>query len=129
MNSNFISWILRIIATFIIFQIVYFKLSGDPQCIFVFETMGIEPHGRFITGLIELVVGIFLLIPNTKLLGILGSFGAASCCLSAHFTVLGIEINNDGGQLFSMTASVFVLSLFLSILHKDEIFLKINSDI
>lgn len=129
MNSNFISWVLRIITTYIIFQIVYFKLSGDPQCIFVFEKMEIEPHGRFITGLIELVVGIFLLVPNTKLLGILGAFGAASCCLTAHFTVLGIEINNDGGQLFSMTASVFVLSIILSIIHKDEIFLKKDSDI
>ena len=128
-NTTFTSWALRIITTFIIFQIVYFKLSGDPQCIFVFEIMGMEPYGRFITGLIELVIGVFLLVPSTKLWGIIGAFGVASCCMTAHFTTLGIEINNDGGQLFSMTSSIFVCSIILSALHKDEIFLKINSDI
>jgi len=122
--KEYLSWTIRILTTFIIFQIVYFKLSGDPKCIYVFKKVGGEPIGRLTTGLIELLAGILLLVPTTKIWGAIIAFLAACCCLYAHFTVLGIIINNDGGLLFAMTFSVFILSIILFFLHQKELLFK-----
>ena len=38
-----------------------------------------------------------------------------------HLTILGIEINNDGGLLFYMAISVLIFSLIVLWDHKKEI--------
>ena len=83
--------------------------------------MGMEPWGRIGSGIVELIAGILILIPNTKIYGAILSLGVISGAIISHLTKLGIEVQNDGGTLFGMAVLVFVLSLGLIIYHKKEI--------
>jgi len=116
-----LSWAARIIVAIILLQTLFFKFTGAPESIYIFEKMGIEPWGRIGSGIVELIAGILILIPNTKIYGAILSLGVISGAIVSHLTKLGIEVQNDGGTLFGMAVLVFVLSLGLIIYHKNEI--------
>ena len=116
-----ISWAARIIVAIILLQTLFFKFTGAPESIYIFEKMGMEPWGRIGSGIVELIAGILILIPNTKIYGAILSLGVISGAIVSHLTKLGIEVQNDGGALFGMAVLVFVLSLGLIIYHKKEI--------
>ena len=116
-----ISWAARIIVAIILLQTLFFKFTGAPESIYIFEKMGMEPWGRIGSGIVELIAGILILIPNTKIYGAILSLGVISGAIISHLTKLGIEVQNDGGTLFGMAVLVFVLSLGLIIYHKKEI--------
>lgn len=120
-KKNIISWIARIVVAFILLQTIFFKFTGAPESIYIFEQMGIEPYGRIGSGIVELIAGVLLLITSTRVIGALLAFGTISGALLSHFTVLGIEVNGDGGGLFAMAVVVFLLSLLLLIFHKEEL--------
>ena len=50
------------------------------------------------------------MVPRTIWVGGLLSIGIISGAILLHLTQLGIEINNDGGSLFYMAVSIFILS-------------------
>ena len=116
-----LSWAARIIVAIILLQTLFFKFTGAPESIYIFEKMGMEPWGRIGSGIVELIAGILILIPNTKIYGAILSLGVISGAIVSHLTKLGIEVQNDGGTLFGMAVLVFVLSLGLIIYHKNEI--------
>ena len=116
-----LSWAARIIVAIILLQTLFFKFTGAPESIYIFEKMGMEPWGRIGSGIVELIAGILILIPNTKIYGAILSLGVISGAIISHLTKLGIEVQNDGGTLFGMAVLVFVLSLGLIIYHKKEI--------
>ena len=106
MNKTFL-WILRLIPVIILLQTLYFKFTGAPEAVFIFTQMGVEPWGRYVLGVLELITGILLLTPwfvSGALLGILLMLGA----LVAHLTTLGIEVQGDGGLLFGMALVVLI---------------------
>jgi hypothetical protein len=39
----------------------------------------------------------------------------------SHLTMLGIEVKGDGGLLFGLAVTVFVLSIIVLLLHRREI--------
>ena len=116
-----LSWAARIIVAIILLQTLFFKFTGAPESIYIFEKMGMEPWGRIGSGIAELIAGVLLLIPTTKIYGAILSLGVISGAIISHLTKLGIEVQNDGGTLFGMAVLVFVLSLGLIIYHKREI--------
>lgn len=120
-KKNTISWIARIIVAFILLQTIFFKFTGAPESVYIFEQMGIEPYGRIGSGIVELIAGVLLLITSTRTIGALLAFGTISGALLSHLTVLGIEVNGDGGGLFAMAVVVFIFSLLLLIFHKEEL--------
>lgn len=120
-KKNIISWVARIVVAFILLQTIFFKFTGAPESVYIFEQMGIEPYGRIGSGIVELIAGVLLLITRTRVIGALLAFGTISGALLSHFTVLGIEVNGDGGGLFAMAVVVFILSLLLLIFHKEEL--------
>lgn len=120
-KKNIISWIARIVVAFILIQTIFFKFTGAPESVYIFKQMGIEPYGRIGSGIVELIAGILLLITRTRAIGALLAFGTITGALISHFTVLGIEVNGDGGLLFAMAVVVFLFSLLLLIFHKEEL--------
>ena len=116
-----LSWAARIIVAIILLQTLFFKFTGAPESIYIFEKMGIEPWGRIGSGIVELIAGILILVPNTKIYGAILSLGVISGAIVSHLTTLGIVVQNDGGTLFGLAVLVFVLSLGLVIYHKKEI--------
>ena len=117
-----INFVLRLIVAIILLQSLYFKFSGHPEAVHIFTTLGVEPWGRFILGFFELIVGISLLLPKTKISALFGSIGLMIGALGAHlFTPVGVVIkwngNSDNGQLFMMALIAFILSIISLILY------------
>lgn len=111
-----ISWLLRIVAAFIMIQTLFFKFTGAEESIYIFSKLGMEPWGRIGTGIVELVASILLLVPRTTWLGAIFGLGTMSGAILSHLTILGIEVQNDGGQLFIyaiVTALSCAILLFL----------------
>jgi uncharacterized membrane protein YphA (DoxX/SURF4 family) len=116
-----ISWLLRLVAAFIMVQSLFFKFSGAEESIYIFSTLGMEPFGRIATGIAELIASVLLLIPRTTWLG--AGLGAAtmSGAIFFHLTKLGIEVKGDGGQLFLYAVITFVSCIVLLLMEKQKI--------
>ena len=114
-------FVLRIIIAIILFQTLRFKFTAHPDSIYIFETVGLEPIGRIGMGVLELIAGILLLIPKTIWAGALLTLGLIGGAILMHLTLLGIEVNNDGGTLFITAVITFILSVIVLYLYRKEI--------
>ncbi|MBK8846600.1 MAG: DoxX family protein [Bacteroidetes bacterium] len=119
--KNKLIWIPRLIASFILLQTLFFKFSGAEESIFIFSQLGAEPAGRIGSGVIELIAGILLLIPWFSGWGALIGAGTMAGALLSHLFVLGIEIKNDGGQLFAYALITFICCCILILYHHKQV--------
>jgi len=113
-----ISIILRLVAALIMLQTLYFKFMAQPESVYIFSQVGIEPWGRIGTGIAELIASILLFIPRTILLGALMSIGIMLGAIATHLFILGIEVQGDGGQLFAYALIVLISSIVVFFIHK-----------
>jgi uncharacterized membrane protein YphA (DoxX/SURF4 family) len=119
--QNILSWLLRIIVALILLQTLFFKFTGAPESVYIFTKVGAEPWGRIASGVFELIAAILILIPRTAWFGALMSLGVISGAIFSHLTILGIVVQDDGGLLFILASTVFVLSAIVLFLHRGEI--------
>jgi uncharacterized membrane protein YphA (DoxX/SURF4 family) len=112
---------LRIVAAIILLQTLYFKFSGAEESIYIFSSLGVEPWGRWFAGISELIASILLLVPATQILGALMGIGIMSGAILSHVFILGINVQDDGGLLFSLACVVLICCFGILILKKDEI--------
>ena len=120
-NLLTLKWILRIVAAIVLLQTLFYKFTAAPESVYIFETLGLEPHGRIGIGVLELIAGILLLIPRTSWMGAVLAFGIISGAIFSHLTQLGIVVQDDGGVLFILALIVFVASLILIWLDRKSI--------
>ena len=113
--------ILRIVAAVILLQTLFFKFSGAEESIYIFTKVGMEPWGRIGSGVAELIAGVLLLWPRYYHFGALLSLGVISGAIFFHLTILGIEVQGDGGQLFIYALIVFIASIVLVLWRKDDL--------
>lgn len=121
---NIISWICRIVVAIILFQTLFFKFTGAEESKYIFSTlMGpeFEAYGRIGSGVIELVAVVLLLIPSKAWLGAVIALGTISGAIMSHLTMLGIVVKGDGGLLFGLAVTVFVLSGIVLLIHRREL--------
>jgi uncharacterized membrane protein YphA (DoxX/SURF4 family) len=114
-------WIIRLVATGIVLQTLYFKFLGTEESIYIFETLGLEPNGRIGSGVIELLASVFILIPRATIIGALLGFVTMLSAIVSHLFFLGIEIKNDGGTLFNLAIITFLCCLTLIYYQKHKI--------
>ena len=114
------SWILRIVAAGIMLQTLYFKFSGADESVYIFSQIGIEPWGRIATGILELIASLLILYPKTTFIGACISAGIMLGAIASHIFILGISVKDDGGQLFIYALIVFVASLILLYLYRQD---------
>ena len=116
-----ISWAAQLVVAAILLQTLFFKFTGAPESIYIFQTLGLEPVGRIGSGIVELIASVLLLVPGTAALGALLAAGVIVGALGAHLTKLGIEVQGDGGLLFALALVVFVASLLILWLRRAEL--------
>jgi hypothetical protein len=92
----------RLVAAGILGQTLFFKFSGAAESRWIFESLGAEPWGRLGTGVMEAVAVGLLLLPRTAALGALLAVGLMAGAVGSHLAVLGIEVQGDGGLLFTL---------------------------
>jgi uncharacterized membrane protein YphA (DoxX/SURF4 family) len=83
--------------------------------------LGIEPFGRIGSGIVELIASILILIPRTTLLGALLGAGTMLGAIFSHLFVLGIEVKNDGGELFILAIITLLCCTILIIQNRNKI--------
>jgi uncharacterized membrane protein YphA (DoxX/SURF4 family) len=121
MKTTILSWILRITVAVILLQTLYFKFTGAEESIYIFTALGVEPFGRIATGILELVTVILILIPRTIFLGALLGSGIMVGAILSHLFVLGIEVENDGGTLFTLAIITLLCCVALIFLNRDKV--------
>ena len=67
--KNLFFWILRLVVAVILLQTLYFKFSGAAESVYIFTQLGVEPYGRYFSGVIELIAALLILYPKTTGLG------------------------------------------------------------
>ena len=116
-----LSWVLSLIVAGVLLQTLFFKFTGAPESIYIFEKTGLGDVGRIGSGIVELIAAILILIPRTRVVGAILSLGVVSGAILFHLTSLGIEIQGDGGLLFYLALTVFTCSAVLILLHRKTI--------
>ena len=119
-NPRFL-WIVKILAALILVQTLYFKFTGAPESVFIFQTLGLEPYGRIGLGVVELITAILLLIPRTSLIGAILGVGIMMGAVFSHIFVLGIEVQHDGGGLFTLALVTLLCCCIIVWTKKDEL--------
>ena len=118
---------LRFLVALILGQTLYFKFTAAPESVYIFETVGLEPAGRYLSGVFELIAAVLLLIPGIFWLGAALSIGIISGAFFFHLTLLGIEVKDDGGLLFVLALVVFFSSAIILYSERHKIFLYIKN--
>lgn len=142
-KKTVLSIILVVFVSFVFLQSLFFKFTGATETQYIFttldqwalDTFGISglfvPPGIFnayVIGMAELVASL-LLVTGTfsryKVLLPVGAFAALNVMSGAIFfhlfTPLGIEVQDDGGALFSMACAVWLSSIGLFVMHYKHV--------
>ncbi len=140
-------WLLTAFVTFVFIQSLFFKFTGSPETVYIFEgklnpwaaSLGLggvfAPGGIFsakVVGTFELIASVLLIIgaalSGSRLVQVLGAamgLGVISGAIFFHlFTPLGIAVVNtdgssDGGELFMLACGVWVCCALLLWLRRD----------
>ena len=136
--TKVLPWILSVFIAFVFIQSLFFKFTDAPETQYIFGTLkqwafdsfGLQGlfivpgiFNQYVIGSAELAASILILtglLTKFKILNPLGALmalGVISGAIFFHlFTPLGVEVQGDGGTLFTMAVGVWLSSLYL-ILH------------
>ena len=84
-----IYWILVIVPVTIMGQAAYLKWTEEPAVIANFKKLGMEPEGRGLITIIELICVVLLLFPRLSIYGAILCLGIMVGAIIAHATVIG----------------------------------------
>jgi hypothetical protein len=115
------SWVLQLVVAGILLQTLFFKFTGAAESVYIFSTLGMEPWGRIGSGVVELIAVILLLVPATATIGAALALAVMTGAILSHLTVLGIDVQGDGGLLFALAVTVFLASGLILMLRRGEI--------
>ena len=115
------SYFVRFTAAIILLQTLFFKFTSAPESVYIFTKVGLEPWGRYGSGVVELIAAVLLMSSCYGWLGAFRALGVMGGAIMSHLTVLGIVVQDDGGLLFGLAITVTVCSLVTLALHRRQI--------
>lgn len=116
-----LAWVAQLVAALILLQTLFFKFTASDESVYIFTKLGVEPAGRIGSGVLELITGGLLLVPRTAWAGALLGLGIMAGAILSHLTVLGIEVQGDGGQLFAYALITFACCATVLVLRRREV--------
>lgn len=102
------SWVAQVAAAGIFLQTLFFKLTGAPESVYIFTTIGMEPAGRYGSAVAEALAAALLLWPRMARWGAALGLAVISGAIFFHLTKLGLVVQDDGGLLFGLALTVFI---------------------
>jgi len=120
-STLYLSWALQILCAIILLQTLFFKFSGAAESVYIFDKVGLGAVGRIGTGVAEMITAILLLIPAFAWLGAVLGIGLMAGALMSHLTILGIEVQGDGGYLFALGLTVLTGCLIVLFIRRRQI--------
>jgi len=118
-KSHKITWVFQIIAAVILLMTLPAKFSGAEMPVKLFTELDMEPGGRYITAIIELIAGLMLLIPVSAVYGAVLGAGVMSGAIIGHITKLGFA--GEIGQMGFMAIAAFVFCLIVIYLRRRQL--------
>jgi len=115
------SWTCRIVAALVLLQTLFFKFTGAPESVYIFQKVGMEPWGRYGSGIAELIAAVLLLTPRFCWAGALLAMAVMAGAIGSHLTVLGIVVQEDGGLLFGLAILVVLCSVATVFWHRSQV--------
>lgn len=119
--QTIVSWVLQLAVAGILLQTLFFKFTAAEESVYIFSRLGAEPWGRIGSGVVELVASLLLLFPATAPLGAILTMGVMSGAIVSHLTVLGIEVQGDGGLLFGLALVALIGSAIVLGIRRSQI--------
>ncbi len=111
----------RLLAAVILFQTLYYKFGASDESVYIFTRVGMEPWGRIGVGVAELVASVLLVINRTAWAGAAIALGIMAGAIGMHLTLLGIEVQGDGGYLFFLACVVAVCAMYVLMVDRDKV--------
>lgn len=111
----------RLLAAVILFQTLYYKFGASDESVYIFTRVGMEPWGRIGVGVAELVASVLLVINRTAWAGAAIALGIMAGAIAMHLTLLGIEVQGDGGYLFFLACVVAVCATYVLMVDRDKV--------
>jgi len=112
--------IMRALAIGIFAYSAYMKITGAPAAVYIFQRIGLEPVGRYLVSVIEIIAIILLILPKTvwkgAIMGMFMMFGA----ICMHLTMAEINILGDGGLMFAGALVVFISCIGILSFHRRD---------
>jgi putative oxidoreductase len=116
-----VSWGVQLLVAGILLQTLFFKFTAAPESVYIFTRVGAEPWGRIASGVAELVAALLLLTPALVPVGAILTVGVMAGAILSHLTILGIEVQGDGGLLFALALTAFTGSLVVLAIRRAQI--------
>jgi hypothetical protein len=120
-SGRIVSWVCRLTAALILLQTLFFKFSAAPESVYIFTKVGMEPWGRYGSGVVELIAALLLLSRCHAWQGALLAIGVMGGAIASHLTVLGIEVQGDHGLLFGLALTVLFTSTMVVYLDRAKV--------
>ncbi|MDQ3252880.1 MAG: DoxX family protein [Acidobacteriota bacterium] len=86
---NVVWWILQVALAAMFLMAGFSKLSGNPQMVGMFESIGVGQWFRYVTGGVEVIAALLLLIPRLCGFGALLVIGTMIGAVATHLFVVG----------------------------------------
>ncbi|MEK6688069.1 MAG: DoxX family protein [Gemmatimonadota bacterium] len=118
--ATVISWVAQLAALVILAMAGVMKLSGAPDSVALFETLGAEPFGRYAVGSFEVIAVLLLIRPATAAWGGLLAIGIMVGAIGTHLFKIGIAYPGDG-SLFMMAIVVFLAAAIVTWLRRGQL--------
>ncbi|NBP69706.1 MAG: DoxX family protein [Cytophagia bacterium] len=103
----------RYVSAIILAQTLFFKFTGAAESVYIFTAVGMEPWGRIGVGIAELAAAILLIYKRFSWVGAGLSIGMMSGAIMMHLLIIGIEVMDDGGELFFLALTVLLLCSYV----------------
>ena len=87
--ANVALWVLQVAAAGMFLMVGFLKLSGNPQLVGLFEAIGLGQWFRYLTGSLEVLGAVLLLIPRLSGLGALMLAVVMTGAVITHLLIVG----------------------------------------
>lgn len=121
-RNFYLERILAIISVIVLLQASYYKLIGHQESVDLFFSLGIEPYGRIIIGVLELIASLLLLFPGTALFGSIIGLSVTLGAIITHIYIPDIEIPNET-RLFILAIIVFLCCFCVLYMRQVQLYL------
>ncbi len=108
------------VAAMLLLMAAVMKFIGDPGSVAVFVSLDMEPGGRYVIAVVELVAALLMLSPFAALGSVIAACVMCGAII-AHTTQLGLVVNDDGGRLVGMLVVVLLRTGYVLVSRRKEI--------
>jgi len=119
-------FILKIIVVGILLLVMRLKFSGDPESVYIFTSIKMEPWGRIGVGILEGIACILILYRRTTGWGALLTLILMTGAIFFHLTTFDVTIAADKESLFYLSIIVWICSAILFMKFRAQVLIHLR---